>query len=295
MSAMKKLMLFTLGLLLALPAQADDVRKSLDAAADGHVDISNIAGSVSVTGWSRNEVEVSGTLGRNVEDLVFERSGDRITVKVKVPKHGGRGIDSELAINVPENSSIDVVTVSADITVSDVLGDQSLQSVSGDIQTEARASDVSAESVSGDVDVSGMKSDAETSVGTVSGDVTLFRVSGEVSATAVSGDVIVDEGSFDRVSLNTVNGEIVFQAELRKGGRLKAETVNGDIELEFSGEVSAEFDIDTFNGDINNCFGPKPERTSKYAPGWELRFEEGSGGGRVEVSTMNGGLRLCRD
>lgn len=292
---MKKLILLSLGLLLALPAQAEEIRKSLDAAASGHVDISNIAGSVSVTGWSRNQVEVSGTLGRNVEELIFDRSDDRITIKVKVPRNGGRGIDSELAINVPENSSIDVATVSADIVVRDVLGEQGLQSVSGDVQTEAHASDISADSVSGDVEISGTSRETETSVGTVSGDVTLFRLSGEVSAGAVSGDVIVDEGSFDRVSLNTVNGEILFQAELRKGGRLKAETVNGDIDLEFSGELSAEFDIDTFNGDINNCFGPKPERTSKYAPGWELRFEEGSGDGRVEVSTMNGELRLCRD
>jgi len=292
---MKKLTLSILGLVLALPVYAEDIHKSLDAAADGHVDISNIAGSVTVTGWSRNEVEVSGTLGRNVEELIFDRDGDRVTIKVKVPKHGGRGIDSELSVNVPQKSSIDVATVSADIVIRDVLGEQSLQTVSGDIQTDVHEHDISADSVSGDIEVSGSNKDTDTSVGTVSGDVTLFRVSGEVSAQAVSGDVIVDEGSFDRVSLNTVNGELVFQAELRKGGRLKAETVNGDIDLEFSGKVSAEFDIDTFNGDINNCFGPKPERTSKYAPGWELRFEEGGGDGRVEVSTMNGELRLCRD
>jgi len=292
---MKKLTLSILGLVLVLPAYAEDFHKSLDAAADGYVDISNIAGSVTVTGWSRNEVEVSGTLGRNVEELIFDRDGDHVTIKVKVPKHGGRGIDSELSINLPQKSSIDVATVSADIVVRDVLGEQSLQTVSGDIQTDVHEHDISADSVSGDIEVSGSNKDTDTSVGTVSGDVTLFRVSGEVSAQAVSGDVIVDEGSFDRVSLNTVNGELVFQAELRKGGRLKAETVNGDIDLDFSGKVSAEFDIDTFNGDINNCFGPKPERTSKYAPGWELRFEEGGGDGRVEVSTMNGELRLCRD
>ena len=48
------------------------------------------------------------------------------------------------------------------------------------------------------------------------------------------------------------------------------------------------------NGDIDNCFGGKPERTSKYTPGWELSFTEGDGDGRVEMSTMNGDLSICR-
>jgi DUF4097 and DUF4098 domain-containing protein YvlB len=292
---MKKLITFSLGFLLASTVMADEVDKTLDAAADGHVDISNIAGSVTVGGWSRKQVEVTGTLGRNVEELVFERDKDKITIKVKVPKKGGRGIDSDLHINVPENSSIDVGAVSADIDVTDVMGEQRLHTVSGDVTTESAGSDVMAESVSGDVEVEGDKSDTETEASTVSGDVTLFRVSGTVNAESVSGDVVVEEGSFNRAQLNTVNGEIMLRAELRKDGKVSAETVNGDVDLEFAGDVSAKFDIDTFNGDIRNCFGPKAERTSKYAPGWELSFTEGKGEGRVEISTMNGGVNLCRD
>lgn len=291
---MKKLTAITLGFLLALPAMAEDVEKTLDAASDGHVDVSNIAGSVTVSGWSRNQVEVTGSLGRNVEELVFERNKDKITIKVKVPKDGGRSIDSDLHINVPQNSSIDVGAVSADINVTDVLGDQRLHTVSGDVETESAGSDVMAESVSGDVNIDGDKSETETEASTVSGDVTLFRVSGTVTAGSVSGDVIVDEGSFSRAELNTVNGEILFRAELQKGGKVSAETVNGDVDLEFTGDVSAKINVDTFNGDIRNCFGPKAERTSKYAPGWELSFTEGDGKGRVDISTMNGGVNLCR-
>ena len=128
----------------------------------------------------------------------------------------------------------------------------------------------------------------------MSGDVTLFRVSGEIEASTVSGSVVVDEGSIDRADLSTVNGEIVFQAEFRKNGRLSIETVNGDVDVDFVGKVSARFEIDTFNGGIRNCFGPKAERTSKYAPGWELEFTEGDGDGRVEISTLNGGVNICK-
>jgi len=292
---MKRMTVFLLGLMIAVTAMAEDVDERMNAASDGRVNISNIAGSVTVNGWSRDEVEVTGSLGRNVEELIFERNKDEITIKVKVPKKGGRGIDSDLRISVPEDSSIEVSAVSADIDVSDVNGVQRLQTVSGDVTAEATVSDISAQSVSGDVEIDADNKDAETNANTVSGDVTVFRAAGTVRAESVSGDVIVDEGSFNRASLNTVNGEIIFQAELRDDGRFSAETVNGDIDVEFAGDVSARIDIDTFNGSIRNCFGPKAERTSKYTPGWELSFTEGDGDGRIEMSTMNGDLSICHD
>jgi len=291
---MKKLTAIMFALLLASPVLAEQVDKTLDAAPDGQVDVSNIAGSVTVRGWSRSQVEVTGTLGKNVEELIFERDADKITIKVKVPKKGGRGIDSDLHISVPQNCSIDVGAVSADIDVADVKGEQRLHTVSGDVKTESAGEDVMAESVSGDVEVSGDNKDGETDASTVSGDVTLFRVAGTVSAQSVSGDVIIDEGSFSRADLSTVNGELIFQSTLRKGGKLSAETVNGDVDVQFVGDVAAKIDVSTFNGRIRNCFGPEAERTSKYTPGWGLSFTEGDGDGRVDISTMNGEVNLCR-
>jgi DUF4097 and DUF4098 domain-containing protein YvlB len=292
---MKRLMTTTLACLLAAVAFAEDVDQTVDAAPDGQVDISNISGSVTVDGWSRDAVKVTGTLGRNVEELILERDGDTVVVKVKVPKKGGRGIDSDLHISVPRNSSLDVGTISADIEVTNVNGEQSLHTVSADVITEFKGGDMSAESVSGDVEISGDNSDGEIDASTVSGDVTLIGVSGEVQAGSVSGSVVVEEGSFSRAELGTVSGDITFEGELREGGRLIVEAVNGDVDVDFVGDVSARFEVDTFNGDINNCFGPEAERTSKYAPGWELEFTEGEGSGRVEVSTMNGGVSICRD
>jgi len=290
---MKKLTVILLGAMFALPVTAEEIDETLGAAADGRVNVSNIAGEVTIRGWSRNEVEVTGDLGRNVEKLIFERDGDEITIKVKVPRNSGRGIDSDLYIQVPQDSSIDVGTVSADITVTEVRGEQSLNTVSGDVTTEAADNDVSAESVSGDVEVSGQGENTEMQAATVSGDVTLFRVGGVIAAGSVSGDVTVDEGSFERAGLETVNGDILFHAELRDGGKLEAETVNGSVDIEFADKVSGRYDIDTFNGDISNCFGPKAERTSKYTPGWELSFQEGKGDARVNVSTLNGDISIC--
>ncbi len=291
---MNRLVVSVLTCVLAATAYAEEVERTIDAAPDGHVEVSNISGEITVQGWKRDSVEVTGTMGRNVEELILERDGDKILVKVKVPRNGGRGIDSDLHINVPQNSSLNVGTVSADIDVSDVNGEQSLHTVSGDVTTEYAGGDMKAESVSGDVDVSGDGADGDIYASTVSGDVTLFRVGGEVKAEAVSGDVIVDEGSFSRARLETVTGEIAFHAELQDGGKLDVDSVNGDVDIEFSGDVSGRFNIETFNGNIRNCFGPEAERTSKYAPGLELEFEEGNGDGRANISTLNGDISICK-
>jgi DUF4097 and DUF4098 domain-containing protein YvlB len=288
-----KFLIGVAALAVVTTASAEEVDETIDAAADGHVDIVNISGSIEVYGWSKSAVEVTGEIGEKVEELIVERNGDKVLVKVKVPRNNSNNISSDLTIRVPESSSIDVSTVSADITSEGVDGEQSLHTVSGDVYVEASEGDISAQAVSGDVNVEGEGGDIETHANTVSGDVEVNNVSGSVAAEAVSGEVTVRDGSFDRATLNTVNGEIIFQAELRSGGKLGVETVNGDVDIQFADGVSARFDIETFNGDIDNCFGPKAERTSKYAPGWELSFTEGDGDGRVTINTLNGDVEMC--
>lgn len=291
---MKNYTLTLLGMICATPLVAAEINESMDADADGTVSVSNIAGSVDVQGWSRNQVEVTGELGDDVEELIFERDGDEIEIKVKTRRRGSHDIDSDLVIKVPENSSLEVNTVSADIDVADVTGEQSLESVSGDIATEAHASDIDVNSVSGDLEVEGDNQSMRSRLSSVSGDIDTENLSGEIGVESVSGDLVVVSGVFDRASLGTVNGDIVFQAQLLDNGRLDVETVNGSVDIEFAGEVSARFDIETFNGDIRNCFGPKAVRVSEYGPGSELTFTEGGGSGRVTIETLNGDLRLCK-
>lgn len=282
-------------LLLAACAAAKDVDQRLDADPDGDVTVFNMAGSVEIEGWSRNSVEVSGSIGDDVEELVFERDGDEVNIRVKVPKRsrGRKDLSADLTIKVPKNSSLEVATVSADIDITGVHGEQELQAVSGDIDTEAYAGDIEIESVSGDIDVNGDGSDMSAELVSVSGDISADSLTGTVEAETVSGDLAIVDGSFDRIEMETVNGDITLRAELRRGGRLSGETVNGDVDIDFKGDVSAKFDIETFNGKIDNCFGPKPQRTSRYAPGWELSFTEGNGNGRVSLATLNGRIRFC--
>lgn len=282
--------------LLPVSAVAEDVNQKMDADPKGNVEIYNTAGSVTVEGWTRNEVEVTGTLGNEVEKFIFERDGDDILIKVKARhgRSGGRGYSSDISISVPKDSSLDVATVSADIEVKGVHGELEAATVSGDIELETFAAEVEAETVSGDIDIRGDSKDSHAELVSVSGDVTAERLAGEAQLETVSGDAELSGGPFAEADMETVNGDIVFVGSLRKGGDIAIETVNGKVSVDFIGDVSADFDIETFNGRIRNCFGPKPERVSKYAPGYELSFTEGGGDGRVSISSMNGSLNLCK-
>jgi DUF4097 and DUF4098 domain-containing protein YvlB len=291
---MKRLVLLLI-VLTSTAAYADqDIDEIKDAAADGTVHISNTSGSVEVDGWSRNQVEVTGTLGSGVEELIFERDDDEILIKVKTRRNNSRSGSSDLIVKVPQRSSLRVNTVSADIEVDNVNGEQRLESVSGDITTAAYGEDIEIETVSGDVEVDGDEKNMRSRFNTVSGDIEVENLAGEIVAESVSGELVITSGSFSRAYAHTVNGEIVFHARLLNDGRLDIETVNGEVDVDFGGDVSARFDIESFNGHIRNCFGPTPVRTSQYTPGTELKFTEGSGTGRVTIQTLNGDLRLCK-
>jgi DUF4097 and DUF4098 domain-containing protein YvlB len=284
-----------LALLAVAPAALAGTPINERAAADpaGQVEISNIAGSVVVTGWDRAEVEVTGELGKGAERLEFSRAGKLTRVKVIMPNRSTRGESTDLVVKVPAGGSVSVNTVSADIRVQGLRGAQRLQSVSGDVQTESGAEDVECKTVSGDIVVNGSGERSLLTVTTVSGDARLSRVAGEVNGNTVSGNFTVAAGDTARSRLRSTSGDLGVRGRLAPDARLDFESISGDIRLDLEGPVGAEFDVSSFNGDISNCFGPKPVRTSEYAPGSELRFREGQGSSRVRLKTLNGDINLC--
>lgn len=292
---MKKLT-FTISCLIAATALADDdIDKTLDADPNGTVSVTNTAGMVDIRGWSRNEVHVVADLGSGVEDVKFERNGKEIVIEVKLPRNKHRSGGTDLEIHVPEKNSVKVSGVSIDIEVRDVQGVQQLVSVSGDIVSDAAAADVEIETVSGDIELQGDDETMVSDLNSVSGDIDAQNLAGEITANSVSGELAVVDSKFSRARLQTTSGDIVFHSQLFDGGRLDIETINGDLDVVFEDDIEARFDIESFNGRIDNCFGPEPVKTSRYAPGTELKFSEGDGNSRVSIKTLNGDLNMCRD
>lgn len=283
--------------LLATPAAqaVQNIDRSLPTGATPSVEISNVQGRVTVTAWDQQVVKVTGTIENDQTE--FEFVGDQRHVVIKVRPESGKSHrnhdEAILDIKVPAGASLDINTVSADIDVQGVRGEQRLEAVSGEITTAAYDEQLDVRTISGDAVINGTGGKARIDVQSVSGGVTVRGVDGEVEAQSVSGNVELDLGTVTRLSLETVSGNLKASLTLASDARLDAESVSGHVDVRFAKPVNGEFEFETFSGNIENCFGPKAERKSKYAPGTELRFTQGSGGARVSVDTLSGTISIC--
>lgn len=280
---------------VAFAAQPRTVDQKLAADPQGSVEITNVAGKVEVQGWDRNEIAVTGTLGKAVERLDFTSAGGRAEVRVVLPKSNMYGDEGSayLVIKVPAKSAVAANVVSADLAAHGIVGRQQLQSVSGNVDADA-SRETRVRTVSGDVRLATKNEAGTLEIRTVSGDVTASGgAAGEVDVTSVSGDAKLTLGTLSRAKFKTVSGDLTVDAGLANDGRFEAESVSGDVAIGFSGKAPpAEFDVETLSGDIRNCFGPKPVEP-KYGPGSRLNYREGAGTAQVRVDTKSGDVRIC--
>lgn len=286
-----------LGLLLAAAplGAADRIERTMEAAADARVLIENTAGDIEVSGWDRNEVELIADPGKYVEEVRFEARNGRIEIEVVNERDRRRVDGTDLKVRVPEGASVTIEAVSADIQLTGVRGELRVATVSGDIEAEVFGGRSELGTTSGDVVIAGHMEPGELTLRSTSGDIEVREVSGELDASTVSGDLVILDGALSEVELNVTSGDIELSRAATANARIGMDTVSGTIDLRVPEDFGGFVDATTFNGDIRNCFGPEPERTSRYGPGRKLRFEQGSGKGRIEMSTMSGGIRLCTD
>lgn len=273
--------------------QSRTFSKTVNAEANGTVEISNVAGVVNVVGWDRAEVEVNATLEEGVDRVDVSSEGGRTVVKVVLPRNSQHEPDAELNVSVPRGSELTLITVSADVGVKQVLGAQRLKTVSGRVQTEVAGANAEINSVSGDIEASGSAKPATQRFSTVSGNVMLEHGAGDVEATSVSGDVQVEADFARNVRLHSTSGDLRFQGKLARAGTLDAESMSGDVFLNARAETGYEYEASSFSGEIEGCFGKDAESTNAHSPGSRLNGKVGDGSARVRARTMSGDVNLC--
>jgi len=287
----------TLAIALLAPAAwaAQDIDQSLQTGPRPAVEVSNVAGSVTITAWDQQVVQVTGRIDNDQDRLEMEGDAGRVVIKVRRDSGKYKGDDgARLEIRVPSGASLDVSTVSADVSVAGVKGAQRLESVSGSLDASVFDEQLDLRSISGDATITGTGGKGRVFAESTSGDVRARGLAGEIEANTVSGELVLELGTIPHGRFKSVSGDIGATLGLAREGRLDIESISGDVELTFEEPVDAEFDVETHSGHIDNCFGPKSERKSKYAPGEELRFTEGDGRGRVRIDTLSGAIDFCR-
>jgi DUF4097 and DUF4098 domain-containing protein YvlB len=277
-------------ILLGAPLMAQtEINETRPLHSSATLSVDNISGSVTITGWNENQVQVTGTLGKGSEELRISGDASRMEIEVVLPKHSRNVKPTHLVISVPRGCRLDVDTVSANIDLSDFDGDIEFESVSGDITAVCGAGEVEASSVSGDIKLTCQSSD--TTVESVSGDARLRGIDGVLSVNTVSGDMLVEGGTFTSIEAEMVSGNLQFDIGLASGARVEVDAHSGDVIFLFDGGLSAHCEVETFSGNITNEFGPTGIE-NEHGPGSELEFTAGAGDGHVEINTFSGNVVL---
>jgi DUF4097 and DUF4098 domain-containing protein YvlB len=282
-------------------AEADDshFEKRLAVQPHGSVDISNVAGSISVSAWDNPEVEVRGEIGPGVDKVDVSTDHGHTTIKVYVPNYSFRNASADLRIRVPRDSELDISGVSSEVTTSDVEGALMVKTVSGNVKADVYGHSAEIKTVSGDVVLRGKgkgPGDSDIHITTISGNIRVDRAGGDLEATSVSGAMTLRLEPSRNVRLRTTSGDLGFEGRLAKGASIDAQTVSGDLTVRAVPEAGLDYEISTFSGDIRNCMGTDAERVSKYGPGHRLngtRGAEGADAARIRLKTMSGDVELC--
>lgn len=282
------------GILLAAPAAAQrKIDERFPAPHEGFVRITNMVGSVKVTGWDQDSIVITGT----VSDTKANPFGVG-----RVPNGTKFGIwdtgekemkPSHLLVRVPAASPVWVKTASAEITVEGVTGGLDLYSVSGPITVTGSPRELTAESMGGGIDVA--VSSRVVRAKTASGDIAIRGAIVDATATTVSGKLRVEGSRFERGRFESVDGDIRYLGEIGRFSGLDFVNHSGAVEFVLPPNVVAAFTVNTYEGALDDRYGVRVSTGGSKLKGKVLTFTiGGEGGGAVDVRTFKGNVILRR-
>ena len=285
-------------LLLASAASAGTpIDQTRAVNADARIDVSNVKGAVTVSGWDKPEVAISGTLGEGAKGLAVEGDASHLTIKVQAPDKQGwfswgadtRMADTQLDLKVPKAAAMKIEVVSADVTLDGVAGRTlDVSSVSGKLRLDSGAQEIGIGSVSGNIELVGSAERAHLE--TVSGNIRTRGLAGQVKFDTVSGDIDADNGTYREINAGTVSGDVNLRGTPAAGARVDVATMSGDVRLYLPADVATRLRASSFSGRIRSDFGEvkRPE----HGPGSSLDASTGSGDGQVKIETFSGDIEI---
>lgn len=181
---------------------------------------------------------------------------------------GRGGIDLSIEGEVPAACELWLETVSGDLRIEGMSGEQRYQTVSGDVYATEMGGTMRLTTVSGDATIRG------------SSDLRLW-------CETVSGDVRAIVPRLRELRANAVSGDLELEAELAADGEFRAETVSGDLSVGLVG--GATFEVRGISTDIHAEMDHRLEGRLD-----RRRVVIGSGSPSFLFSSMSGDLQVRR-
>lgn len=286
-----------LALLAAAPLAAQstvDIRRS--ATPTLSVRMSGNFTALKIVGWDHDSIALTGAVaaGNRLEGGPLNAVGPLTGMKFFIETSEGATGANRLELRVPRRARVWIKTGSADIEAESVTGGLDLNIVGGSVKVNGQPRELIVESMDGSINVSG---DVEYGrLKTATGDITMTGYGNDLSFSTVSGRIAATNRGkpLERARFESVTGPISYAGDVARGGDLRFDTHSGSIDLRLPANANVEIDAQTMTGGIENSWNGGRPIAGREGRGMELGAMNGIGGGRVQVRSFKGNLRLAR-
>ncbi len=278
----------------------EDFHYSYPLQPGGRLEIQNTNGSVEVSGWDRNTIDVSGSKYASSEHrlrditIKVEVSGNNASVATETPKeflHGSYG--ARYFIRVPRRISVDRgETTNGSISVEDLQGGGHLKSTNGRISMSRDDGDYDVHTTNGSIEFEecGGVERAETTNGSIRGQLK----AGAIDAHSTNGTVDVTIRKVtdgQQIRATTTNGAVLLTFTEFHDNSVTAETTHGNVTLRLPADTNARLSARTsFAHIVTDLPLTSTEEISKH----ELRGQIGKGGPLISAITTTGSVHIER-
>jgi hypothetical protein len=265
----------------------------------GRLTVENFNGSVEITGWDKDTVEVDG---RQYASTLEIRDAIKIDIAVSeglvqirtirpTDRFGNMGV--KYIIRAPRRVSLDrIVSTNGAIKADEIEGTIRLRTTNGSIRTSRVHGDVDVSTTNGGVDIEDL--DGPASIRTTNGRVTAEGIHGSLQASTSNGSIharLVKPEPHRPVKLQTTNGGIDLTMDSLVDNEVRASTSNGGITVKLPATVDARIHAHTSHSAIHTDFDVRRDDAGSKN---HLDGVIGSGGATVELTSSNGTIRLLK-
>lgn len=257
---------------------------------DGFVRIFIASGNITVIGWDKDSLVVTGT--------VYEPPGDRFGIGV-TPKGAKMGLwgeleqgvkPSRLTVMLPRKSQLWVKTVDGEVNVKDVMGGLDLFSVSGSFRIEGAPSEIYAETMGGQIIVNANTASARLK--TAAGAIKVSGTIADLTAVTVSGPIEVTKSQFKRARVESVDGDIRFLGALAMSSVLDVTNHSGAIDLFVPVKTQTEFTLSQYSGEFTDEFGFARKYSGARTKAKDYTFALGKPLSKVTLRSFKGRISI---
>ena len=275
----------------------EDFHFSYPLKARGRLSVEGFNGSVEVSVWDQETVDISGTkYARTQEDthdlkIEVDHSADSVSVRAIRPSLRRGNYGARFAIKVPRGVVLERVTTSnGAIRASDGAGPARLKTSNGHVEVRRLKGSLNAETSNGPVELDDI--DGAVDVRTSNGHIRAEGIRGALDATTSNSNIHATLEKVDgAVCVQSSNGGIDLSLPPNTQSAVRAHTSNSGITLHLPGEVNARLSAGTSNASISSDFEMRMRgEISKH----HIEGSIGNGGPLIDLSTSNGQIRIMK-